>query len=414
MAFDPSELTAGLPAPAGDEPPSLRRDIADELADHIECAWQRESRARPQEGFSDEEIKRRIVERFGMPAAVARRLWWDAVKEQIMSGRITAAMTTLAAAACIACCVFVWQSTRIGNELQAALLESQREANLAMIEQLKAVTASSKPTGDWYPLRVRLVDEQGKPVQGKVTCSGAGSTTRLAFNETIQTSAAGLADFGLVPSNQYTVHITLTALSEFAHFSTFIGPERPAELSITCPTSLPPRRPIRFEIKPPAALAEQPFYYVAEVIGLSRQIAGRNWSTNQEDKMIFLLDASGQILGELSRTEVYDGTTDSSYPSSSSPSGFAMRLPSSVTLKEAGQPRGYLCNVRFVVYRAHLPKPADAPLPELRNLNVQPIFRTSCDLSLSEPQVCKLDPSLSLWSNVRHVLPHTASVPYGN
>ena len=37
------DLLADLPAPHADEPPTLRQDIADELADHLKCAAQRES-----------------------------------------------------------------------------------------------------------------------------------------------------------------------------------------------------------------------------------------------------------------------------------------------------------------------------------------------------------------------------------
>ncbi len=35
-------LSAELPPPRDDEPPSLRQDILDELADHLACAYRRE------------------------------------------------------------------------------------------------------------------------------------------------------------------------------------------------------------------------------------------------------------------------------------------------------------------------------------------------------------------------------------
>ena len=45
------DILLELPAPNGDEPGALRRDILDELADHLECAARREavSHADPQE-----------------------------------------------------------------------------------------------------------------------------------------------------------------------------------------------------------------------------------------------------------------------------------------------------------------------------------------------------------------------------
>ena len=78
------ELSARLPAPRSDEPPSLRQDIVDELADHLHCAMRRELLATRDEPAA----RRRVLDRFGDPFEVARRLWFQAMWSKIMSQRI--------------------------------------------------------------------------------------------------------------------------------------------------------------------------------------------------------------------------------------------------------------------------------------------------------------------------------------
>ena len=83
--MQPDELANELPAPRDDEPASLRQDIVDELADHLQCARGRE---RNRTG-DDATAEKNVLERFGNPAKVAYRLWFDGMKERIMGQRIT-------------------------------------------------------------------------------------------------------------------------------------------------------------------------------------------------------------------------------------------------------------------------------------------------------------------------------------
>ncbi len=77
-------IAQGLPRPHPDEPASLRRDIQDELADHLACAFAREMARTPDEPTA----RRAVLARFGDPRKLARRLWLDAMKETIMNQRI--------------------------------------------------------------------------------------------------------------------------------------------------------------------------------------------------------------------------------------------------------------------------------------------------------------------------------------
>src|SRR6185437_1114173 len=84
----PLELLADLPEPRRDEPASLRIDIADELTDHLVCAFRREVLRDGDEAAA----RRRALDRFGDPKQLARRLWWQAMWSRIMRQRIVSAL----------------------------------------------------------------------------------------------------------------------------------------------------------------------------------------------------------------------------------------------------------------------------------------------------------------------------------
>ena len=66
----PNDVVADLPAPLDDEPPSVRQDIADELADHLACAYRRELFR-----HADERVaKQQVLDRFGNPQRIAGAL----------------------------------------------------------------------------------------------------------------------------------------------------------------------------------------------------------------------------------------------------------------------------------------------------------------------------------------------------
>ena len=76
-------LNSGLPPYRDDEPPRLRQDIIDELADHLACGLQRELLR----GGDPSAARARVLVRFGDPVAVARRLWLDEMRGRIMAQR---------------------------------------------------------------------------------------------------------------------------------------------------------------------------------------------------------------------------------------------------------------------------------------------------------------------------------------
>ena len=139
--FGGENISAELPAPRDDEPASLRQDIVDELRDHLECALVRELHTPNSRGCisadqtTPDAARHRVLARFGNPASLARRLWWDSMKETIMSQRITAAMSCVAAFACCLMLVLVWQMQAANR----ALVQQSQTLNAQMLEQMQAL-----------------------------------------------------------------------------------------------------------------------------------------------------------------------------------------------------------------------------------------------------------------------------------
>ena len=66
------DITGELPAPRDDEPQHLRKDIADELSDHLHCALNRELHFTQDE----QQAKQNVLSRFRNVNRIARQLWF--------------------------------------------------------------------------------------------------------------------------------------------------------------------------------------------------------------------------------------------------------------------------------------------------------------------------------------------------
>jgi len=174
------ESAAQFPPPRSEEPAELRRAIVEELADHLSCALRREQLAGGQQEIHS--ARQRVLARFGDPAAIARRLWWDALWEKIMLQRIvTTACVVLAAVSCLAL-LLTWQSltswqtnserqAREQRELFEKLLEQsdkQAQANADSLRELQALAAGHMGPVEWNPVELRFVAGavDGPPVEG--------------------------------------------------------------------------------------------------------------------------------------------------------------------------------------------------------------------------------------------------------
>ncbi len=209
-------ISSDLPAPRDDEPAGLRQDILDELADHLACSFNRELLR----GIKPDEARRRAIERFGNPAAVARRLWLDAMKGTMMAQRVLIATCCVMMAACCGVVGLVWsQSNRATAEVAEAnrhladVLGQTQATSQEMLRQLQAMAKPAQPakSAEWIPVTIKLTVEKpdGPPAVGYEVRLGEGSggSARVAAIHR-RTDATGLADFGVVKPGdwEFSIH----------------------------------------------------------------------------------------------------------------------------------------------------------------------------------------------------------------
>ncbi len=294
------DFAAELPDPRDDEPADLRRDIADELADHLNCAVARERLLAG--GGRDEDVLSAALENFGDPAAVARRLWWDAMKEKIMAQRFISGLALVASAASLLCAVLMWQVIQNNREAQAALLASQRDMMQAMIDELKnSADRSTLPAAEsesWQLLRVNLVDEAGNPVIGTVRLSGNTGGQAGGIQQRIATDQGGIADFGKLPLGPYSLQVESSGEC-VGPLSIVHGPGRSSDHSIVCPGVAVDMVPLQFSITPPEELKTCQLYYVVQISRVGREVGGEAWRPRRPVRHSVLLDSQGTVLGKL-------------------------------------------------------------------------------------------------------------------
>jgi hypothetical protein len=218
-------LSAGLPAPRDDEPAAVRDDIVDELADHLACAYNRELL----HGADAAEARRRVFERFGDPAAVARRLWFDAMRGKIMLQRVLLAT-------CLVCVVVSLASLSLAGAMwiQGNRDRALREAERAEIEALRALALKSAQAQagqqelvkelrtiseqfqsarslDWVPVSFQLTEEtpDGPPAVGfAVTLSEATGTQTQAMGGGSGGMGGGLGGMGRAAGSAASPHVS--------------------------------------------------------------------------------------------------------------------------------------------------------------------------------------------------------------
>jgi hypothetical protein len=123
------EWDAG-PYPLDAEAAELRRDICDELADHLQSALERQRRVTSDE----EEARRTVLARFGDPAKIARQLWLQAREAQAMRERILLAFAAILAVVCLGALALAWVA-----------LQDVRRSNEALLEKLSSLKLAAQP-----------------------------------------------------------------------------------------------------------------------------------------------------------------------------------------------------------------------------------------------------------------------------
>lgn len=251
--MDANDLSARLPPSRDDEPPSLRQDIIDELTDHLACAQHREMLT-----TNDEmEAKQRVLDKFGDPREVARKLWFQAMWSRIMTQRwLLGAMGLL-----VAICLGLTVTVLLQMQQQRAAISDQQRLILDTLDRLtrlseeKANAASQPPpapTPSSIKVKLMLDKPDGLPAVGCYV-----SLKRLGvdkeFGPEVRSDKQGIVDFGYFEPANYSISVRTDRSSVWKLTPEFSLPLSTAHVeTVICPSES--RQPIRWTVSLPEDL----------------------------------------------------------------------------------------------------------------------------------------------------------------
>ncbi len=243
------DISANLPPPNEGEPANLRQDILDELADHLSCAMQRELRRTDDPNAA----RHAVLKRFGRPETIARTLWLDAMKEQLMNQRMML-VTQLAMIAAIAVLsVVVIVSLRQNARMQESLLSRLESANL----QPSQSDAGLSATYDWPSLQLRFTTIDGSRPVENVDLSLSGDPYGRNEVLMLKTNSDGAAVYGPMQPGAYK--LTATGPDNIKYQRQIIVPPGPrTEISIPWPKLQPQPMPVKLGVQLPTILSDWP------------------------------------------------------------------------------------------------------------------------------------------------------------
>ncbi len=292
-----NDLAAKLPAPRDDEPPELRGQIVKELRDHLQCAFQREL----VKAGNETEAARRVLAKFGEPARLARRLWFDAMWEKIMSQRLMLVALLVVILIGLSSMGLTWSMIHEARAVNQGLLEQTRAATEALTRfaVLGNAAGSGGKLRECSPLKVRLIDheEAAAPLSGfKVTLSGFLFETEpenwATFERT--TDKNGEADFGLVRPGEHVLRMVTPWTEETKQTVTLI-PGEPQTIDIFPPAALK-ETDVTIALDWPNDLANRGLWLVCDFVRPPRQVAGQSWGDADSSRQFVAVDAAGKLI----------------------------------------------------------------------------------------------------------------------
>jgi hypothetical protein len=248
-------LSAQLPPSRPDEPARLRQDILDELNDHLVCSYHREILR----GLDSSVARHRVLAQFGDPAAVACRLWLDAMRGKIMIQRVVIGTSVFVAAACVALVAIFWQQALHAQRLAALQAVDAQAREREMLDRLKEMTEAIKHprSPDWNPVRFSFTERaaDGPPARGVSVVLYKVGDQSTKVNR--QSNEAGVADFGLLNPGRYSFQLDrmladgeITASGELD-----VQPGESVDKHIVCPKLAAQQASVRVGCKWPDDLA---------------------------------------------------------------------------------------------------------------------------------------------------------------
>ncbi len=183
----------GFPPQRHREPLSLRQDILDELSDHLALAaeWEAEAGAE-----SDEEIRTRVLGKFGSPTAIARSLWWGAMKGTVMKDWIQISFNAIL---CIGVMVFM--------VLFYQQMQSSNNALLTALKDQGTGSVSQDPSVELVLYRGSLDGPIVKELKVELTGHAFGRNDDRSDSITAYSDQQGKVKFGPIRAGQYSINI---------------------------------------------------------------------------------------------------------------------------------------------------------------------------------------------------------------
>ncbi|MFI5458609.1 MAG: hypothetical protein ACHRXM_24515 [Isosphaerales bacterium] len=269
-------VSALLPPPRDDEPATLRQDILDELGDHLACAYKREVLR----GVEASVARQHVLERFGDPAAVARRLWLEAMKGKIMAQRALIATCLVVTIVSLSLAGLLWfhsrEAARQLAEAEARMAESMAEAritNQEMLRQLQAMATGdhSTQTPHWIPVTFQLTQEtlDGPPAAGYSGYLGRGNGGSMSAGSIHrECDEKGLVDFGVVQPGDWEFRIFRSPAQEGRMWKVQgninVLPGTKVAKTVICPQEYSENIPVRLRVDWPVDLANQDLHVAAQ------------------------------------------------------------------------------------------------------------------------------------------------------
>ena len=295
----PDDIAAELPPPRDDEPASLRRDIMDELADHLACALERErQREEMTPSAAGTSPWQRVLDRFGSPPAIALQLWRQAMQESLFMQRLV----LLAA-------IFVMGATCFGMYFIVRTLTAQNQAILAqqreMAETLRRVNEQARGAAaprtetsvEWVPVEVQLRSaESGTSLRPGylVYLARQQDTTGMPPWEA-RTDDTPFVKFPLVRYGRYTLKVE-APWGEFLTWEININPGAAVSMTIDCPVQAPRPLVVKPRLVVPPEFQQFKLFVQFRLGQGERQVAGHRWRT-LENRGKFMGNATMALVG---------------------------------------------------------------------------------------------------------------------
>jgi len=284
------EWDAG-PYPLDDaEAGRLRRDIRDELADHLHSALERQRRVTSDE----EEARRTVLARFGDPNQIAHQLWLQARKAQAMRERILLAFTAVLAVVCLGALAVAWMA-----------LQDVRRSNEALLEKLSSLKIAAEPAAaasDRCSVTIELFKgEQGeRPAEGfGVSLLGEPAAAGQKATLHATSDSAGRASFSPIRPGTYHLNVRSPWGYRFSRRLLILAGQSLQE-TILCPYAAPPTADLAFALEIPDDIRKHAPLVLATIVPLEPSIKVGEAEWRDEKEISVTLDTEGRILPKYS------------------------------------------------------------------------------------------------------------------